>query len=200
MGRMQWCSGKNAWTWESKQRTNANHCGVAEQIFINVPSAGIHTISFSMREDGFEMDKCGNTRPGANLANGDYYLEAPTGGARIKNTTGAAVSISTGSGNDAKWTITKISGSNYTIKNVQTNRFLEVPYGACNAGDKTQNPNVNLGTYTEAVADHLKWNITKVGDNYFLEPLHCNKVVDRNNGNTMHLWPYAAGNAILLWH
>ncbi len=55
--KMQWCSGKNAWTWESKQRTNANHCGVAQQIFLDVPSAGIHTISFSMREDGFEMDK-----------------------------------------------------------------------------------------------------------------------------------------------
>ncbi len=55
--KMQWCTGKNKWTWESKQRTAANHCGEAQRIFINVPSAGVHTISFSMREDGFEMDK-----------------------------------------------------------------------------------------------------------------------------------------------
>lgn len=55
--RMQWCAGKNQWTWESKQRTAANHCGEPQKIFINVPSAGVHTISFSMREDGFEMDK-----------------------------------------------------------------------------------------------------------------------------------------------
>ncbi|TCI84506.1 carbohydrate-binding protein [Tenacibaculum sp. M341] len=55
--RMQWCTGKNKWTWESKQRTGANHCGEPEKIFINVPTAGIHTVSFSMREDGFEMDK-----------------------------------------------------------------------------------------------------------------------------------------------
>ncbi|MEB3345187.1 carbohydrate-binding protein [Aquimarina gracilis] len=55
--RMQWCAGKNQWTWESKQRTNANHCGEAQKIFIDVPTTGIHTISFSMREDGFEMDK-----------------------------------------------------------------------------------------------------------------------------------------------
>lgn len=55
--KMQWCTGKNSWTWESKKRTNANHCGVAEQIFINVPTAGVHIVSFSMREDGFEMDK-----------------------------------------------------------------------------------------------------------------------------------------------
>ncbi|MDO6490961.1 MULTISPECIES: carbohydrate-binding protein [unclassified Cellulophaga] len=55
--KMQWCSGKQQWTWESKQRTNANHCGEPQKIFIDVPSAGVHTISFSMREDGFEMDK-----------------------------------------------------------------------------------------------------------------------------------------------
>ncbi|WP_299256062.1 DUF5060 domain-containing protein [uncultured Aquimarina sp.] len=55
--RMQWCAGKNQWTWESKQRTDANHCGEAELIYIDVPSAGVHTISFSMREDGVEMDK-----------------------------------------------------------------------------------------------------------------------------------------------
>ncbi|AXT56154.1 DUF5060 domain-containing protein [Aquimarina sp. AD1] len=55
--RMQWCAGKNQWTWESKQRTNANHCGEAQKIYLDIPSAGVHTISFSMREDGFEMDK-----------------------------------------------------------------------------------------------------------------------------------------------
>ncbi|WP_271785147.1 carbohydrate-binding protein [Aquimarina algiphila] len=55
--KMQWCEGKNKWTWESKQRTGANHCGEPQKIFLNIPSPGIHTISFSMREDGFEMDK-----------------------------------------------------------------------------------------------------------------------------------------------
>ncbi len=55
--RMQWCAGKNAWTWESKQRTGANHCGEEQRIFLNVNTPGIHTVSFSMREDGFEMDK-----------------------------------------------------------------------------------------------------------------------------------------------
>ncbi|MCL5244246.1 carbohydrate-binding protein [Cellulophaga sp. 20_2_10] len=55
--KMQWCTGKQKWTWESKQRTNANHCGEPQKIFIDVPTAGEHTISFSMREDGFEMDK-----------------------------------------------------------------------------------------------------------------------------------------------
>lgn len=55
--RMQWCEGKNNWTWASKQRTNEQHCGVPELIYLEIPSKGVHTISFSMREDGFEMDK-----------------------------------------------------------------------------------------------------------------------------------------------
>ncbi|KAA3662750.1 MAG: hypothetical protein DWQ10_01730 [Calditrichaeota bacterium] len=55
--RMQWCDGKNAWTWESKQRTEANHCGEAWKIYLDIFGEGLHTIHFSMREDGFEFDK-----------------------------------------------------------------------------------------------------------------------------------------------
>ncbi|UZO80706.1 DUF5060 domain-containing protein [Aquimarina sp. ERC-38] len=55
--RMQWCEDKNQWTWASKQRTPQNHCGVNQQIFLNINTPGVHTVSVSMREDGFEMDK-----------------------------------------------------------------------------------------------------------------------------------------------
>lgn len=55
--RMQWCDGKNTWRWESKQRTEDEHCGVPHAIYLDVPSAGIHEVQFSMREDGFEFDK-----------------------------------------------------------------------------------------------------------------------------------------------
>jgi len=55
--RIQWCDGKNSWTWSNKQRTEVNHCGELYQLYLNVPEAGFHTISFSMREDGFELDK-----------------------------------------------------------------------------------------------------------------------------------------------
>jgi hypothetical protein len=55
--RMQWCDGKNQWTWASKQRTEANHCGEPYLIFLNVDKKGEHTVQFSMREDGFEFDK-----------------------------------------------------------------------------------------------------------------------------------------------
>ena len=55
--RMQWCEGKGTWRWESSQRTEEVHCGVPGLIYLEVPAPGLHTISFSMREDGFRMDK-----------------------------------------------------------------------------------------------------------------------------------------------
>jgi len=54
--RMQWCEGKNVWTWASKQRTAEQHCGVPGLIWLDVDKPGRHTVMFSMREDGFEMD------------------------------------------------------------------------------------------------------------------------------------------------
>lgn len=55
--RMQWCNGKNQWTWSSAQRTNSNHCGVARTIYLDIPFAGANTINFTAREDGFEFDQ-----------------------------------------------------------------------------------------------------------------------------------------------
>lgn len=55
--RMQWCGQPNQWHWESKQRTEEEHCGVERQIYLDVPTAGKHIVQFSMREDGFEFDR-----------------------------------------------------------------------------------------------------------------------------------------------
>lgn len=55
--RLQWCDGKNSWWWESKQRTEAEHCGEPYKIYLDVKEPGLHIVSFSMREDGFEFDK-----------------------------------------------------------------------------------------------------------------------------------------------
>ena len=54
--RLQWCNGKHSWFWESKQRTEKQHCGEPHKIFLDIDE-GEHTIHFSMREDGFEFDK-----------------------------------------------------------------------------------------------------------------------------------------------
>jgi hypothetical protein len=55
--RLQWCEGKNTWHWESKQRTEKVHCDEPYKIYIDVEEPELHTIEFSMREDGFEFDK-----------------------------------------------------------------------------------------------------------------------------------------------
>lgn len=55
--RIQFCPGKYQWTWSSAQRVPKNHCGTDRTIRITIPEAGIHTLHFSMREDGFEFDK-----------------------------------------------------------------------------------------------------------------------------------------------
>ena len=55
--RLQWCEGKRSWRWDSKQRTNEVHCGEPHKIYLDIEEPGKHTISFSMREDGFEFDK-----------------------------------------------------------------------------------------------------------------------------------------------
>ncbi len=54
--RMQYCPGRNQWYWDNRQRTIEDHCGVIGGIWIDVPSAGQHSVEFSMREDGFVMD------------------------------------------------------------------------------------------------------------------------------------------------
>ena len=55
--RIQWCEGKNRWTWSNKQRTEDQHCGLPFQIYLDIPEPGFYKIAFSMREDGFELDK-----------------------------------------------------------------------------------------------------------------------------------------------
>ena len=55
--RMQWCDGKDAWTWASAQRTEEEHCGVPGLIYLDVATPGPHVVQFSMREDGLEFDR-----------------------------------------------------------------------------------------------------------------------------------------------
>lgn len=48
---------KKAWSWDCRQRTEQVHVGVPLQLFLDIEKAGRHEILFSLREDGFEMDK-----------------------------------------------------------------------------------------------------------------------------------------------
>lgn len=55
--RMQWIGQHGEWQWDSKQRTDKVHTGVRHHIWIDVDKPGLHTVMFSMREDGIELDK-----------------------------------------------------------------------------------------------------------------------------------------------
>ncbi|WP_282086292.1 DUF5060 domain-containing protein [Aquimarina algiphila] len=55
--RMQWCAEKGKWTWSSAQRVPDNHCGVEKAIYLEFEKSDEYIISFSMREDGFKMDR-----------------------------------------------------------------------------------------------------------------------------------------------
>jgi hypothetical protein len=55
--RLQLCKGKNKWTWSSNQRQKDNHCGTPNTIWLDIPERGVHNVTISMREDGFELDK-----------------------------------------------------------------------------------------------------------------------------------------------
>ncbi|WNJ19117.1 DUF5060 domain-containing protein [Pontibacter sp. G13] len=54
--RMQWTA-KRTWAWGCKQRTQEVHTGVPMEIYLDIEEAGMHELTFSMREDGFEFDK-----------------------------------------------------------------------------------------------------------------------------------------------
>ncbi|MEM6777698.1 MAG: hypothetical protein AAF670_08565, partial [Planctomycetota bacterium] len=55
--RLQFTSRHGQWQWDSRQRTSKVHTGVLGQIWLDIEEPGLHTIMFSMREDGFEFDK-----------------------------------------------------------------------------------------------------------------------------------------------
>jgi hypothetical protein len=64
--RMQWTGKHGEWQWDSRQRTAQQHSGEPGKIWLDVNKPGLHTIMFSMREDGFEFDRFLLTKePGA---------------------------------------------------------------------------------------------------------------------------------------
>ena len=167
--------------------------------------AGKHTLRAVATDNSGQVSEAtleitvSNGRPiAANIPNGVYYIQNPAGDLRITNPTGRTVSKTKNTGTSAKWQITKV-GSYYTIKNIRNKEFLEVPYGACNKKEDPRNTNVSLGTYTNDSDNHQRWNITQLGNDYFLQPLHCTKVIDRNYDGLMHLWTYQEGNGNQNW-
>jgi hypothetical protein len=55
--RMQWTGNHGQWQWDSRQRTAQQHSGELGKIWLDIDKPGLHTVMFSMREDGFEFDR-----------------------------------------------------------------------------------------------------------------------------------------------
>lgn len=57
--RMQLCAINKGWQWTSRKRLSGGvgYCGVDHSIWLDVEQAGINTVMFSAREDGFELDR-----------------------------------------------------------------------------------------------------------------------------------------------
>lgn len=57
--RIQWCAAwTGSWVWSSHiDGSSMDECGMADSAQIQIDTPGMHTVSFAMREDGFEFDK-----------------------------------------------------------------------------------------------------------------------------------------------
>lgn len=119
---------------------------------------------------------------------GIYFIESVASGQRIEHN-GSVVMRNGTNNNNQKWEIAPIAG-NYSLKNIATGRYLEVPYAKCGSGEK-------VGTYTDPNHKHLQWIIEKHGNDYFFRPSHCtNHSLDRTGANdrTPHLWSFDINN------
>ena len=102
-----------------------------------------------------------------------------------------------GNFNDQKWTFAHLGDNVYTIKNLGTGRFLEVPYARCGNGE-------NVATWTDANDNHKRWKVIVNGNNsYSLQPLHClQSGLDRsggaNNAN-VQIWNFNTTNPNQQW-
>ncbi|MEM7292685.1 MAG: hypothetical protein AAF420_04690, partial [Pseudomonadota bacterium] len=83
--RIQHCSPKNQWVWTGKQRTEAEHCGVENMIWLDIPGPGLHVVQFSMREDGYEFDKFVLTLDPNYMPSGQGPGESPRSGGSPDN-------------------------------------------------------------------------------------------------------------------
>ncbi len=54
---LQWCNGKDEWTWSSAQGREDKPCGTPSTIKLTILESGYHTISFAGAKAGFKFDQ-----------------------------------------------------------------------------------------------------------------------------------------------
>ncbi len=134
------------------------------------------------------------------IPDGTYLITSPVNDQRLLSRTlenHSAVMRNPGDFSDQKWIFTHLEDDVYTIMNKGTNRYLEVPYGACRNGS-------NVATWTDANNAHKKWKVVKNGNGiYGIKPTHClNLGLDRSGGAqnaNVIIWGYSARNNNQKW-
>lgn len=134
------------------------------------------------------------------IADGTYFIESPENNQRLLSNVSKGhnvVMINPGNFSDQKWVVKHVSNNVYTIKNIRTNRYLEVPKAICSDG-------TNVATWTNFGDNHKKWKIVENGIGiYGLKPLHClDKALDRAGGRVdtnVQIWGYSKSNNNQKW-
>ncbi len=127
------------------------------------------------------------------LENGSYLVKNPELNevltSSMQSGNNAAMEVYTGEAVQ-RWDFTHLGTNIYTIRNVDTNRYLEIPEAECTTG-------ANIATWTSANSNHQKFKLSKVDGVYFLRPQHClQTAVDRSRGAAganVQLWTYDEG-------
>ncbi len=135
------------------------------------------------------------------LTDGEYYISSKNSTTRLiaPSWDGFNARMNTaGNFSDQRWTVKSIGGQQYTLQNVGTGRYLEVPYARCGTAE-------NVASWTSASGNHQKWYIEPVGGSYQLKPAHCtsffaSRLSDANGANIdlqrsvgdLQLWNFTA--------
>lgn len=132
------------------------------------------------------------------IANGNYILEGSNGqhlGSPDYDNNNVRMVAADGNKSTNQWTFNHLGNNVYTIKNIGSKRYLETPFGKCDNGS-------NVATWTKANESWQKWIVSKNGNNYFVQPVHCTSTaLDKNSGSSknVHLWGFSSGNGNQKW-
>ena len=176
----------------------------------NIAPPGYYML-FAMNNAGVpsvaKMIKIGaatNTPPPATgggqlIANGTYHLESVSNPQRLIAPAWDSFNARMQAPRNIpvqQWTINHLGNNVYTLRNKQTNRYLEVPNGRC--ANRS-----NVASWTNANSEHQRWIISKNGTSFDLRPVHCtSRGLDRDGGGVnanTHLWPYNTNSANQKW-
>ncbi len=198
--------------WIAQKSVEVNRGSRTVTIKVDLPSAPkagsgyvykthIRPLGTTWRE-ALDADQVDNVvvRRGQLITNGTYYLESTQVNQRLsarasENHNGKMVNAK--GYRREQWLFTHISNNIYTIKNLKSNRFLEVPFAKCEDGS-------NVATWTDSADSHKRWKIIENGpNNYNLFPQHCDtKALDRANGAinaNAQIWDFNANNENQIW-